>query len=85
VLALEDHAEFGLVRGLLDRAVQQRLVMHHAPRLDPAGGGDDRLGRASSIRTASSCAANPPKTTEWIAPSRAQASIASSASGTIGM
>jgi hypothetical protein len=30
-------------------------------------------------------AAKPPNTTEWIAPSRAQASIASSASGTIGM
>ena len=43
------------------------------------------LGVQSSIRTASSCAAKPPKTTEWIAPSRAQASIASSASGTIGM
>ena len=43
------------------------------------------LGVQSSIRTASSAAAKPPKTTEWIAPSRAQASIASSASGTIGM
>ena len=43
------------------------------------------FGRASSMRTASSCAAKPPKTTEWIAPSRAQASIATSASGTIGM
>ena len=28
------------------------------------------------MRTASSCAANPPKTTEWIAPSRAHASMA---------
>ena len=43
------------------------------------------LGLASSMRTASSLAANPPNTTEWIAPSRAQASIAVSASGTIGM
>jgi hypothetical protein len=42
-------------------------------------------GFASSIRTASSCAAKPPKTTEWTAPSRAQASIASIASGTMGM
>ena len=41
------------------------------------------FGVASSIRTASSFAAKPPKTTEWIAPSRAQASIASSASGII--
>ena len=43
------------------------------------------FGRASSMRTASSCAAKPPKTTECTAPSRAQASIATSASGTIGM
>ena len=43
------------------------------------------LGAASSIRTASSRGANPPKTTEWTAPIRAQASIAIAASGTIGM
>ena len=42
-------------------------------------------GLASSIRAASSAGANPPKTTEWMAPSRAQASIATTASGTIGM
>ena len=43
------------------------------------------FGRASSIRLASSCAAKPPNTTEWIAPMRAHASIAITASGTIGM
>jgi hypothetical protein len=42
-------------------------------------------GLASSIRVASSAAANPPNTTEWTAPIRAQASIATTASGTIGM
>ena len=42
------------------------------------------FGRASAMRLASSAAANPPNTTEWIAPSRAQASIATAASGTIG-
>ena len=42
-------------------------------------------GRESSMREASSCAAKPPKTTEWTAPRRAQASIATTASGTIGM
>ena len=42
-------------------------------------------GRTSSIRTASSWAANPPNTTECTAPSRAQASMAMTASGTIGM
>ena len=41
-------------------------------------------GRASSTRAASSLAANPPNTTECTAPSRAQASIATTASGTIG-
>ena len=41
-------------------------------------------GRASPIRVASSAAANPPKTTECTAPSRAQASIVISASGIIG-
>ena len=43
------------------------------------------LGRASSMRTASSCGANPPNTTECTAPMRAQASIAITASGIIGM
>ena len=43
------------------------------------------LGCASSIRAASSAGAKPPKTTEWTAPIRAQASIPMIASGTIGM
>ena len=43
------------------------------------------FGFASSMRLASSCEAKPPKTTECTAPSRAQASIAITASGTIGM
>ncbi len=42
-------------------------------------------GRASSIRRASSWGAKPPNTTEWIAPRRAQANMATAASGTIGM
>ena len=43
------------------------------------------VGRTSSMRTASSCGAKPPNTTECTAPSRAQASIAMTASGIIGM
>ena len=43
------------------------------------------FGRASSMRAASSAGAKPPKTTEWMAPIRAQASMATTASGTIGM
>ncbi len=42
------------------------------------------FGVASSIRAASSFGAKPPNTTEWTAPSRAQASIVMTASGTIG-
>ncbi len=47
----------------------------------------DRItfGWASSMRTASSSAANPPNTTECTAPSRAHASMPMTASGTIGM
>ncbi len=43
------------------------------------------FGLASSMRTASSLAANPPKTTECTAPKRAQASIATRAWGIMGM
>ncbi|GIH48940.1 hypothetical protein SAMN05421833_113155 [Microbispora rosea] len=43
------------------------------------------FGAASSMRAASSLGANPPNTTECTAPSRAQASIAITACGTIGM
>ena len=45
LLTLEDHAEVGFVAGLIDGAVEQRLVFHHPPRFEAAGGGDDRLGR----------------------------------------
>ena len=43
------------------------------------------FGLASSMRVASSFGAKPPNTTEWIAPRRAHASIAITASGTAGM
>ena len=43
------------------------------------------FGLASSMRVASSLAAKPPNTTEWMAPMRAQASMPNTASGTIGM
>lgn len=41
-------------------------------------------GRAASIRCARDCAANPPKTAAWMAPSRVIASAAISAVGIIG-
>ena len=43
------------------------------------------FGAACWMRWASSFAAKPPNTTEWIAPMRAQASMPKTASGTIGM
>ena len=43
------------------------------------------FGSASSMRVASSFAANPPNTTECTAPMRAQASMPITASGTSGM
>jgi hypothetical protein len=43
------------------------------------------LGLASSMRVANSREENPPKTTEWMAPMRAQASMAIAPSGTVGM
>ena len=43
------------------------------------------LGCASSMRLASSGAAKPPNTTECTAPMRAQASMATAASGSMGM
>ena len=43
------------------------------------------LGLASLMRTASSGAAKPPNTTECTAPRRAQASMAMTASGIMGM
>ena len=58
--------------------------MTHLPSM-PQDAATMTAGSASSMRTASSFAANPPNTTECTAPSRAQASIAMTASGTIGM
>ncbi len=71
---------------MLDRLVEQRLVGD-----DLAGAAAGRraltiafgLGVVDAVRQA--CAAKPPNTTEWIAPMRAQASIANAASGIIGM
>ena len=51
----------------------------------PASALTTTFGSASSIRLARLTLAKPPNTTEWIAPMRAQASIANAASGIIGM
>jgi hypothetical protein len=70
------------MHGKIDRGVEQRFIGDDAAGLDAAR---ISFGLASSIRAASSFAAKPPKTTEWTAPIRAQASIATIASGTIGI
>ncbi len=43
------------------------------------------FGLQSLMRVASSLGAKPPNTTEWMAPMRAQASMANTDSGTIGI
>ena len=55
------------------------------PDREPASADITTVGVASSMRAARLTDAKPPKTTEWIAPMRVQASIANSASGIIGM
>ena len=65
-----------LVRRERDRRVEQRLVLDDALGLDAARRRHDR--RAAARRRCASparAAAKPPNTTEWIAPSRAQASM----------
>ena len=54
------------------------------PRLPPSAVTTKRLSQ-STIRPASASGEKPPKTTEWTAPSRAQASMAVIPSITIGM
>ena len=51
----------------------------------PASALTTSTGSASSMRLARLLLAKPPKTTEWIAPRRAQASIANTASAMFGM
>ncbi len=55
------------------------------PRRQPPSEVMAILAPASRMRSASASAANPPNTTEWVAPMRAQASIAITVSGRSGM
>ena len=66
---------------------RSRIGLYSTTRLTsmPHDADTTAVGLASSIRAASSCAANPPNTTECTAPIRAHASMATTASGTIGM
>ena len=69
------------------RSPRRASVCTHTTRVGstPQDAETITAGRASSMRVASSCGANPPNTTECTAPMRAQASMAMTASGIIGM
>ena len=79
----------GVEGGLGERLARLRVVdAGQAVPLEIGFAGDavnTTVGSASSIRIASSAAAKPPNTTEWMAPRRAQASMAITAWGTMGM
>ncbi len=55
------------------------------PRRQPPSAVMTSFACASLLRSATASAEKPPKMTEWVAPMRAQASMATAASGTIGM
>ncbi len=55
------------------------------PRRQPPSAVISRRALASLLRSATASAEKPPKTTECVAPMRAQASMATTSSGTIGM
>ncbi len=74
---LADASSMALSSSGLYGTTRSTSMPHEAERIT--------LGRASVIRLASSCDAKPPNTTEWTAPIRAQASIATTVSGTIGI
>ena len=59
-----------------DGGVGVGLERNLAAAADAFVGGDDDLGLQSSMRPASESGEKPPNTTEWMAPMRAQASMA---------
>ncbi len=72
----------------LDRRIassSKGLYATTLPPREPASALMMTLGVASSMRDASETEAKPPNTTEWMAPMRAQASMANAASAIIGM
>ena len=56
-----------------------------APRRQPPSAVMSTLAAASLIRSRSASGEKPPKTTEWAAPIRVQASMATGSSGIMGM
>ena len=84
-VALKNHTSPGFVPGNSKRFVEEGFVRNYSLHLYTHEAETITFGLASSMRVASSFAAKPPNTTEWTAPRRAHASIATAASGTIGM
>ena len=70
---------------LIERAVDIGLERDVLAAAHALVGGDDAAGVAIGDRPATLSGEKPPNTTEWMAPIRAQASIAAAASGIIGM
>ena len=75
----------GLCSAILIAPSRRGLYSTTRPGSTPQDPAIIAFGVASSIRTANSFAAKPPKTTECTAPIRVQASIATNDSGTIGI
>ena len=84
-VALKNHTSPWFVPGNSKRFVEEGFVRNYSLHLYTTRAETITFGLASSMRAASSFAAKPPNTTEWTAPRRAHASIATAASGTIGM
>src|SRR5207244_4984307 len=84
-VALKNHTSPGFVPGNSKRFVEEGLVRNYSLDLYTTRADTITFGLASSMRAASSFAAKPPNTTQWTAPRRPPPTIASAASGTIGM
>ncbi len=75
----------GLAEASLIASSSSGLYCTMRPGSSPQLAENTSFGLASSMRVASSLAAKPPNTTLCTAPMRAQASIATTASATIGI
>jgi hypothetical protein len=84
VLAAPDHEHVLDGRRALDGRVDGVLEREDLALAPAAVGRDDEFGLGVLDAGARESALKPPKTTEWIAPRRATASMATTASGIIG-
>jgi hypothetical protein len=80
-----DHDDVADGRALGDRLVHGRLERRRRAAPVATVGGDDERGVLVLDAALERVDEKPPKTTEWVAPMRAQASMATTASGIMGM